>query len=37
MGGLDWVALPIVVEILGIRDVESLIAQLVVLRDRDKD
>ena len=33
MRGLDWQALPIVVEVLGVDDVEWLIAQLMVLRD----
>lgn len=33
MGGLDWNALPVVVEMLGIGDVEMLIAQLCVMRD----
>lgn len=33
MRGLDWAALPIVAEVLGVTDVEMLIAQMVVLRD----
>lgn len=33
MGGLDWQALPVVTEILGIEDPEVLIEQLVILRD----
>lgn len=33
MGGLDWAALPIVVDLLGVEDVETLIAQLTTLRD----
>lgn len=33
MGGLDWQALPIVAELLGITDVETFIAQLAVIRD----
>lgn len=33
MGGLDWAALPIVCDILGVRDVEALIYQLAALRD----
>lgn len=30
---LDWAALPIVAELFGIDDVETLITQLVALRD----
>lgn len=37
MGGLDWAALPLVAEILGYDDIEKLIAQLVCLRDSQKD
>ena len=33
MGGLDWQALPIVVDMLGIGDPEVLIYQLVTLRE----
>ena len=33
MGGLDWVALPVVAEMLGIRDIDALIADLVTIRD----
>lgn len=33
MGGLDWQALPIVVEILGITDIETFITQLIAIRD----
>lgn len=33
MGGLDWNALPIVCEILGIDDMEIFIMQLLALRD----
>ena len=33
MGGLKWSALPTVVEILGIVDVEAFIARLVAIRD----
>ena len=35
MGGLDWAALPMVIEMLGVKDVEALVAQLCVLRDRE--
>lgn len=35
MGGqLDWSALPVVAELLGVADVEILIHQLVAIRDR---
>ncbi len=37
MGGLDWTALPIVAELLGIEDIDTLIAQLVALRDHNRD
>lgn len=30
---LDWNALPILVEIYGVKDVEALIAQLILMRD----
>ena len=33
MGGLDWAALPTVADLLGIRDPDILIHQLVVIRD----
>jgi hypothetical protein len=33
MGGLDWVALPIVAELFGIDDIDALIHQLATLRD----
>ncbi len=34
MGGLDWVALPVVASILGYSDIEMLITELVAIRDR---
>ena len=34
MGGLNWAALDWVIEVLGIEDVEGLIGDLVVLRDK---
>lgn len=37
MGGLVWEALPVVVEVLGVRDPEMLIAQLVTIRDREQE
>lgn len=33
MGGLEWQALPVVVDMLGINDPEMLIMQLVALRE----
>lgn len=33
MGGIDWAGLPTVCEMLGITDVETLITQLVAIRD----
>lgn len=33
LGGLEWSGIEAVAEVLGIEDVETLIAQLVVLRD----
>lgn len=32
MGGIDWSALPIVAEIIGITDMEELVEQLVEIR-----
>lgn len=37
MGGLDWSALPVVAEMLGVHDVESLIVGLVAVRDWQRD
>jgi len=36
MGGIDWVALPIVCEMYGITDIERFILQLITIRDRKK-
>lgn len=37
MGGeIDWQALDFICELLGITDIERLIVQLVVIRDRPK-
>jgi hypothetical protein len=36
MGGLDWSALPIVVELLGIEDITMLIEQLITIRDNQR-
>ena len=33
MGGMDWHALPVVVELLGVRDPDPLIHLLVAIRD----
>lgn len=33
MGGIDWAGLPVVCDVLGIEDVETLITQLVAIRD----
>jgi hypothetical protein len=32
-GGIDWSALPIMVEMHGITDVETLVAELLAIRD----
>jgi len=36
MGGLDWSALPIIVEMLGVREPDVLITQLVAIRDAQR-
>lgn len=33
MDGIDWVALPVVAEMLGIEDIDWLVSQLVTIRD----
>ena len=33
MGGIDWAALPVVAEMLGITDIEPFVVSLVALRD----
>ena len=33
MGGIDWAALPVIAEMLGIDDIETLVLQLVAIRD----
>lgn len=33
MGGIDWEAMPVVVELLGIDDIELLIEQLIQIRE----
>ncbi len=37
MGGLDWQALPIVIDMLGILDPEDLIMQLVTVREHSRE
>ena len=37
LGGIDWAGLPLVAEILGYDDIELLITQLVVIRDRERE
>lgn len=38
MGGqIDWSALPILAEMLGFEDIETLLEQLTALRDREQD
>jgi hypothetical protein len=36
MGGqIDWNALPVICELLGVSDIEKLVVQLIVIRDKD--
>lgn len=35
MGGLDWSALPLIVELLGVQDPETLILNLTTIRDHN--
>lgn len=37
MNGIDWAALPVVAEIIGCDDPETLITQLVTIRDWQRD
>jgi hypothetical protein len=39
MGGIEWQALPIICDILGVCDVDNLVYQLIAIRDsmRKKD
>jgi hypothetical protein len=37
MGGLDWAALPIVAEIIGVNDIESFVELLVLIRDKRRE
>ena len=36
MGGINGALLPVVIEILGVDDVELLVRNLVVIRNRDR-
>lgn len=36
MGGIDWAALPVVAEMLGVADVDQLVRQLVTIREFHK-
>ena len=36
MGGMDWSALPVVAELLGIEDVDILIMELTAIRDAQR-
>ena len=35
-GGMEWEAIPIVADILGVRDVERLIYQMTIIRDHQR-
>ena len=37
MGGIDWAALPVIAEMLGIGDIETLVLQLVAIRDAQRE
>lgn len=37
MGGLDWAALPVVAEMLGVHDIESFVVTLAAVRDWNRD
>ena len=37
MGGSDWAALPVIAEMLGIGDIETLVLQLVAIRDAQRE
>lgn len=36
-GAMDWVALPIIVDVLGVKDPEMLLYQVLLIRDRQVD
>ena len=33
MGGMDWAALPVIAEMLGVKNIDALIMDLTVIRD----
>ena len=37
MGGIDWAALPVIAEMLGIDDIDTLVLQLVAIRDAQRE
>ena len=37
MGGIDWAAIPVIAEMLGIDDIETLVLQLVAIRDAQRE
>ena len=37
MGGMDWAALPVVVDLLGVDDVEGLVDGLAAIRDHHRN
>lgn len=37
MGGLDWNAMPVVAEMIGAGDIETLVVSLVAVRDWQRD
>lgn len=37
MAGIDWAALPVIAEMLGIDDIETLVLQLVAIRDAQRE
>ncbi len=37
MGGLDWNALPVILDIFGIEDVETYVRQLTAIRDHQAE
>lgn len=37
MGGLEWQALPVVAEMLGIADIEALVHDLVTIRNTKRE
>ena len=35
-GGMEWAAIPVVADLLGVRDVERLIYQMTIIRDHHR-